>query len=634
MISLIDVYNISGEVTKERMMKMNSKRRITALFISVVMMFSVLTGCTQSSDTPAEAPVEAPKSTEEVNEVAEETPASETSEKRTYETELFATGSKGAVSSGRTEATEIGLEVLKAGGNAIDAAVATSFGIQFFEIESTGIGGGGFMLIHDAETGEDVVVDMRETAPAATTPDMFLNTELLDTNGDDAVDYWEANYHAIASGVPGNVAGLELALETYGTMSMQEIMDIVCAKAEQGIYVTKKVEGAIAENFNHIEVYEASKDLFFDDMGFPYVKGDVIYNPDLIDTYQLIAKEGSEVFYKGELAQKIVDEVQKQGGILTMEDFANYEASIIKPSEGTYRGYKIVSSPPPSSGGTHIIQGLNIMENYDVAAMGHGSADELFLLQETAKYLYNDRAAYMADTLFVDVPLEGLISKEYAKSIADKIDLNVADNEVTAGMPADYEAVDTTHLSVIDDQGNMVAYTSTVNNYLGNALVIPGTGVIMNNEMSDFDFGNPESINAPKPGMRPLSSMSPTFVFTPDGEPLMSLGTPGGYTIFFTVMQNISNVIDHGMDVNEAINIERTAYHPAGAYYGDEFNLYIEPEEGKESIDQSILDELEARGQIVKSQHDYYGSTNAVYRDEDGFHAVADKRRDSHAAAY
>lgn len=610
------------------------KRRMASLILAVVMVVGSLTGCTQASEVPAQSTEEVTQAAEETTEASEATEDVSDAAKRTYETELFATGRNGAVSSGRTEATEIGLEVLKAGGNAVDAAVATSFGIQFFEIESTGIGGGGFMLIHDAESGENVVVDMRETAPAATTTDMFLNTELLDTNGDNEVDYWEANYHAIASGVPGNVAGLELALETYGTMSMQEIMDIVCAKAEQGVYVTKKVEGAIAECYNYIDVYEESKKLFFDDQGFPYVKGDVIYNQDLIDTYQLIAKEGSEVFYKGELAQKIVDEVQKQGGILTMEDMANYEATIIKPSEGTYRGYKIVSSPPPSSGGTHIVQGLNIMENFDVDAMGHGSADELFLLQETAKYLYNDRAAYMADTLFVDVPLEGLTSKAYAKSIADQIDLQVANNEVTAGMPADYEGVDTTHLSVIDKDGNMVSYTSTVNNYLGNAMVIPGTGIIMNNEMTDFDFSNPDSINAPKPGMRPLSSMSPTIVFTPEGEPLMALGSPGGYMIFYTVMQVISNVVDHGMDVNTAINTPRTAYHPAGAYYGEPFSLEIEPEEGDESVDAALLEELTARGQFVKSLHGYYGSVNAVYKDEEGIHAVADHRRDSHAAAY
>lgn len=617
---------------------MKFNRRVLALMLVLVMILSLTVGCTTKSEPMAEvAKVEEPTTTTETEEPAnEEEPTAEKpkEEKRTYEIDLFASGENGAVSSGRQEATEIGLEVLKAGGNAIDAAVATSFGIQFFEIESSGIGGGGFMLIHDAKTGEDVVVDMRETAPAATTPEMFLNVELLDKNGDGEVDYYEANYHAIASGVPGNYAGLELALSEYGTMSMIEIMDIVCAKAEQGIYVTKKVEGAIAENFANIKVYEASKELFLNEDGLPYVKGDVIYNPDLIKTYKQLAIEGSELFYTGELAEKITSEVQKQGGLLTMEDFAAYKATLIEPSKGTYRGYKIVSSPPPSSGGTHIIQGLNIMENFDVGAMGHASADELFLLQEVGKYLYTDRAKYMADTMFVDVPLEGLISKDYAKSIADKIDLSKANNEVTAGMPSDYEAVDTTHLSVIDNLGNMVAYTSTVNNYLGNALVIPGTGIIMNNEMTDFDFSNPESINAPKPGMRPLSSMSPTFVFTPEGEPLMSLGTPGGYTIFFTVMQNISNVIDHGMDVNEAINIERTSYHPAGAYYGDEFYLYIEPEEGKESIDESILEELRARGQIVKSQHDYYGSTNAVYKDDKGYHGVADKRRDSHAAAF
>jgi gamma-glutamyltranspeptidase/glutathione hydrolase len=601
------------------------QKRLISGFLITMLVTTLLTGCTQKQ--PLGKTETTPTETTEVTQAVVD-------EKRNYDIELFASGQNGAVSTGREEASEIGLEVLKAGGNAIDAAIAASFGVQFFEIESSGIGGGGFMLIHDAKTKENIVVDMRETAPAATTADMFLNKDMLDVNKDGEVDYYEANYHAIASAVPGNVAGLELALEKYGTMTMTEIMSFVIPRAEKGIYVTDKVAGAIAECYGYIQKYDASKKLFFNELGLPYVEGDIIYNPDLIKTYQEIAEKGSEYFYTGELGEKIVAEVQKQGGILTMDDFKNYQATLVEPSIGTYRGYTIVSSPPPSSGGTHIIEALNIMENFDVAAMGHHSVDELFLLQEVGKYIYTDRAKYMADTLFVDVPLKGLTSKKYAKAIADKINLQVANNEVTAGMPADYESVDTTHISTIDKDGNMVAYTSTINNYLGNALVIPGTGIIMNNEMTDFDFSNPESVNAPRPGMRPLSSMSPTFVFTPKGESLMALGTPGGYTIFFTILQHIVNVIDFDMDVNTAINIERTAYHPAGAYYGDEFYLYIEPKEGEETIDTAILDALKARGQIVRSQHDYYGSTNAVYKDEKGFHAVADKRRDSHATAY
>lgn len=604
-------------------------KRILALLLALMLL---LVACSPgASQKPKDEPE---KVTVDTSEKADETKPTETEEPitRLYETSTYSTGANGAISSGRKEATEIGIAVLKDGGNAVDAAVATAFGVMFFEVESTGIGGGGFMLVYDKETDDSIVIDMRETAPLATTREMFLTTEGVDKNGDGEISYREANYHPISSGVPGNLAGLDLALKDYGTMSLQDILEkYVIPVCEEGIYVTQKFYDSLFEVYDEVLRYEYSKKLWLDEYGLPNEVGTIIYNKDLVATYDLIAKNGIDIFYKGEIAEKIVEDVQKYGGILTMEDLSNYKPTIVKPVEGSYRDHKVVSSPPPSSGGTHLIQILNILENFDLKKMGHNSVDSLFLWSEIAKYVYSDRSEYMADTLFAEVPLKGLASKEYAKSIAEKIDLETGKDDIIAGNPKEYENNDTTHLSVIDKDGNMVAFTNTVNEYFGNGLTVEGTGIVMNNEMTDFDYDEPESINAPEPGKRPLSSMSPTLVFKPNGEPYLSIGTPGGFTIFYTLAQVISNVIDYDMTVEEAVLINRTMYDFAGAWYSEGNQLILE-----KGIDESVVESLNSKNQ--KAFYDptdgYFGSVNGVYVDEDGFHAVADPRRDSHALAY
>lgn len=606
-------------------------KKILALLLALILLLVACSPAT--SQKPKE---EAEKVTVETTEKSEETkpeePKPEDPETRLYETSTYSKGSNGAISSGRKEATDIGIAVLKDGGNAVDAAVATSFGVMFFEVESTGIGGGGFMLVYDKNSNDSIVIDMRETAPLATSRDMFLTTEGVDKNQDGEISYREANYHPISSGVPGNLAGLDLALKEYGTMDLKTILEkYVIPVCKDGIYVTQKFYDSLFEVYDEILRYDYSKNLWLDDAGLPNEVGSIIYNDDLVNTYSLIAENGIDIFYKGEIAQKIVDDVQKHGGILTLEDLSNYKPTVVKPVEGFYRDHKVVSSPPPSSGGTHLIQILNILENFDLKKMGHNSVDSLFLWSEIAKYVYSDRSEYMADTLFAEVPLEGIASKEYAKTIAEKIDFDAGKDDIIAGNPKEYENNDTTHLSVIDKDGNMVAFTNTVNEYFGNGLTVEGTGIVMNNEMTDFDYDEPESINAPEPGKRPLSSMSPTLVFKPNGDPYLSIGTPGGFTIFYTLAQVISNVIDYDMTVEEAVLADRTMYDFAGAWYSEGNQLILE-----KGIDESIVDSLNSKNQkaFYDPTEGYFGSVNGVYADDEGCHAVADPRRDSHADSF
>lgn len=624
---MIDI--MKQNIVRGESMKKNYFGKSMMLVLVLMLVFSmVFTGCnSQPEENQSQVeneqtePVESQNSSEE-----EATEPVETEEQRpeplkSYEPVKYDSGKAYAVSSSRIEATEIGMAILKDGGNAIDSAIGTHFGIMFFEQESTGLGGGGFITIHLAKTNEQVFVDGRETAGEKTTKDMYMD-ESLDTDKDGNISYFEKGFHPLASGVPGNVAAMELALETYGTMTLEEILEnYVIPKAEQGIYVSSKLNRVISGYaFEHLAKYEASKELWLKEDGLPYDEGEVIYADDLINTLQIIADGGSEAFYTGEIAQDIVDAVQANGGILTMNDMASYKAEIIEPVRGSYRGYEIVSSPPPSSGGTIIFEILNIMENFDVQTMGHNSPETLFLLYEAAKYAYADRAAYMADTNFAKVPLDGLTSKEYAKQIADQITIGEL-TEFEMKDPNDYESRETTHLSVVDKEGNIVAITSSVNGGMGCAMTVPGRGFLMNNELLDFNTTDPTSVNAPEPGKKPLSSMSPTIVIK-DGQPVMALGSPGGSTILYTVAQVISNVVDHGMTIEEAVNTSRVSYSTSKG------TLSIE-----NGVSQDVVDALTEMGIEVKLRDPGIGAVNAIYVDDDGVHSAADPRRPGHASA-
>lgn len=530
-----------------------------------------------------------------------------------------AEGKNGVVAAANPEASKIGVEVMKKGGNAVDAAVATAFAISVFEPNASGIGGGGFMLIRMAKTGKTVVIDYREKAPAKATPDMFV----LDENGKVVND--EITVGGKASGVPGTVAGLLTALEKYGTMKRADVMAPAIKHAGEGIIVSKNLEGIIQDNYEKLVKFDAASEVYLKD-GLPYEAGDKLVNKDLAATLTKISKEGKKAFYEGEIAKKIADEVQKQGGLMTVEDLKNYTIEEREPVVGKYRDYTIISCPPASSGGTHIVQLLNMVENYDLKAMGDNTPESWHVWAESMKQAFADRAEYMGDTAYVKVPLKGLTSKEYAKELVKKIDLEKAGKDVKIGDPSKYESGSTTHFSVMDKDGNMVAVTQTINYFFGSGVVVPGTGIMMNNEMDDF-VPQKNMKNSIEGGKRPLSSMSPTLVLDPKNRPLMTIGSPGATRIIPAVALTISNVIDHGMTLQEAINAPRIAQFQSG-------KLNAEGRMSFESYNklQEMGHEINMRG----TYDNYFGGVQGIMMDYDTktLQGGADPRRDGQAASF
>lgn len=459
------------------------------------------------------------------------------------------TATKAIATASKYEVSQVGAEIMEKGGNAVDAAVAMGFALAVAEPFTSGPGGGGLATIRTAD-GETYFIDFREVAPAAATLDLYLND-------DGSANYQALYYGGLASGVPGDVAGLLYMLENYGSgnLTRQEVMEPAIRIATEGFTVSQYCANAIADAYETATNFPEMQKVYWNEEGLPYEVGDVITNPDLAKTLQKIADEGRDGFYTGEIAQAIVDSVAEYGGVMTLEDLANYEPLVLEPVTGTYRGYQIISSAPPSSGGSILIEILNILENFDIASMDINSTEYIHLFTEAYKLGYTDRAAYMADTAFTDVPLEGLTSKEFAAERAALIDLE-ADQDFGVGDAFVYEHNDTTHYSVADADGNCVAITKTINGYFGSGVMVKGCGFMMNNEMGDFD-ANPESVNKVEPGKKPLSSMSPTIVLKEDGSPYLVLGTPGGSRIFASVLQIISRVIDHGMSIHDALCVPK-----------------------------------------------------------------------------
>lgn len=537
-----------------------------------------------------------------------------------------ATGTQAVVASGKYEASKIGIQILEAGGNAIDAAVAVGFALGFAEPNATGVGGGGFMTLRLASTGETVFIDFRERAPSAASPEMWQT--YTDANGNTAVIGSQKTLGGKSSGIPGEVAGMLYALENYGTMSREEVLRPVADLARAGLTVSPTLNSDMMNSYDTMLLYSESGDLFLKDidgMKMPYEVGEVFKNPEYAKLMEKIIAEGRDGFYKGEVAKAIVDTVNKYGGLFTMGDMANYEVEVLEPIKGTYRGYEIISSPPPSSGGTIIVQILNILENFDLPSMEDNSAEELHLISEAFKMAYADRGEYMGDVKFVDVPLDGLVSKDYAKLLSEKIDPNVSMENVMPDDPWMFEHEDTTHFSVADKEGNIVAVTQTVNYVFGSKVAIPGWGFVMNNEMDDFVVGadHPNSIAGNK---TPLSSMSPTVILTPEGEPYAVLGSPGGTTIIAAVAQVISNLIDHGMTMQEAVDAPRISGYNNNTI---SYESRIDPEE---------IAKLEAIGHICEASDDWnrsFGSVNAVRYAPDGtLDGAGDPRRDGKALGF
>ena len=538
-------------------------------------------------------------------------------------TERDAVGKNGMVTTANVYATMAGLEVLEQGGNAVDAAIAISYALGVCEPNASGLGGGGFFNIHMAD-GREVVIDYREVAPMAQDAYTWLDeTGAVKNNG-------TANsVGGLAVGVPGTVAGLEYALENYGSgkLTRQQIMQPAIDMAREGYKAGGTLVGAMNDYYDYMVTdYKVLGDYYLKD-GMPYEIGDVITNNDLAATLEKIAEGGKDAFYKGEVAQAIVDTVASYGGVLSLEDLASYEPAIREPVKGTYRGYEIVSCPPASSGGTHIVEVLNILENYDMKALGVNTAESIHLWSEALKACFADRSAYMADTAFTDVPLDGLTSKEYAKTISDKI--TDASQTWEAGKPDAYEGNSTTAYSVADKDGNIVSVTQTIECFWGCKIAIPGYGFIMNDQLHDFST-DPTSVNKLEGGKKPLSSMSPTIVLDAEGNAFMSLGSPGGLRIWPTVAQVISNVIDHGMNMQDAIDCARIFER------GNADGICYEPA-GENAPTAETLAALQAQGHTLteKGAWDlFFGGCQGILFAEDGIQGGADPRRDGKAIGF
>lgn len=489
-------------------------------------------------------------------------------------------------------AARIGADILKAGGNAIDAAVATGFALAVTYPRAGNIGGGGFMLIHLAATRTNVAIDYRETAPAAIARDSFLNAQ-----GEADPDMSRSS--GLAVGVPGTVAGLALAHRKYGSgkFSLAQLIAPSIALAREGFAIDGDLADTLASARGLFARWPSSAAIFLKDSGQTRSSGERLIQTDLAATLAAIAKDGPPAFYEGPIAEKIAAAVRRAGGVMTAADLKNYRAVERIPMTGHYRGYRIVSMPPPSSGGVHLIQMLNILEGYDLKKLGRTNPGAAHLLIESMKRAYADRAVYLGDPDFVSVPVRGLVSKRYAATLRRSIGPRATPSaEIRHGDPARAEGDNTTHFSVVDRFGNAVANTYTLNLSYGMGLVAEGTGVLLNNEMDDFAAkpGAPNafglvgaSANAPGPHKRPLSSMTPTIVLR-RGTPVLVTGSPGGSRIITAVLQVISNVIDHGLPVADAVAAPRLHHQ----WLPD--RVFVEPSWPRET-----LDALAARGHAI-----------------------------------
>lgn len=467
-------------------------------------------------------------------------------------------------------ASQVGTDILKMGGNAIDAAVAVGYAQAVVNPCCGNIGGGGFMTIHLAD-GTDTFINFRETAPAAASADMYLDKEGKVTKDASLYGY-------LAAGVPGTVLGMDSAQKKYGKLTRQQVMAPAIKLAREGFVLTRADTDILDTTVKRFRQDPESARIFLRKDGEALQPGDRLIQADLADTLTAISQKGPDAFYQGKIPQAVEAAAKKGGGILTAADFANYKITETAPITCSYRGYKFVSSPPPSSGGVTLCETLNVLEGYDLKSMGFNSAAYIHTLTETMRHAYMDRNTFLGDPEFVKNPTDRLLSKSYAADIRKQIVANKATPsvEVQPGMQP-HEKPETTHYSIVDHDGNAVSTTYTVNGRFGAVVIAPGTGFFLNDEMDDFTVKVGEqnlyglvqgATNAIAPGKRPLSSMSPTLV-TKDGKTFMVLGSPGGSRIITITLQTALNVIDHGMAPQEAVDAPRIHHQwlPDEVYY-------------------------------------------------------------------
>jgi len=464
----------------------------------------------------------------------------------------------GMVASASEIASRVGVDILKRGGNAVDAAVAVGLALAVTYPVAGNLGGGGFMVIRMSD-GRVAAIDYRETAPAKAHRNMYL-----DKDGNLIPDASTIGY--LAAGVPGTVAGLALALERYGTMKWRDVVEPARKLAAEGFTVSYALARSLRGEADLLKRFPESRRIFLRDERF-YEEGETFKQPELAAVFQRLKKRGPSEFYQGRTAQLIAEDMKANGGLITLEDLKSYRPVIRQPLRGTYRGYEIITMPPPSSGGVALLEMLNILEHYNLEAMGHSSSEKYHVMIEAMRRAFADRAEFLGDPDFVKVPVAGLTSKKYAAELMKSIDISQAtpSARIGHGQPAAYESEATTHFSVIDRMGNAVANTYTLNGGYGSGVTVPGAGFLLNNEMDDFAAkpGAPNyygliqgEANSVQPRKRPLSSMTPTIVLK-DGKLYFVIGSPGGPTIINTALQVIVNIIDHKMNIQQAIDAPR-----------------------------------------------------------------------------
>nr|WP_246053791.1 gamma-glutamyltransferase [Halomonas halmophila] len=532
-------------------------------------------------------------------------------------------GTQGIVATSHFLASDVARDVLANGGNAVDAAVTAGFALAVTQPRSGNIGGGGFMLISDENSDEVIAIDYRETAPAAATETMFQ-----DEDGN-AVSEWSRFTHR-AAGVPGTVAGLALALEKYGTLSLADALAPAIRLAEEGFEVPPRFVAGVNDTRERLEKWESTRKMFFKEDGSAYEVGDTFRQPDLAATLKRIAEQGAREFYEGETAELIAAEMQRHDGLITLEDLAGYQPAIREPSHGNYRGHDIYAMSPPSSGGVHIVQMLNILEEYPIGEWGFNSADTIHVMAEAMKRAYADRSKYLGDTDFVEVPLEGLTSEGYADELRGQIDMDTAtpSSEISPGKPLPYESNETTHFSIADGNGLAVSNTYTINFSYGSGIAVEGAGFLLNNEMDDFSAkpGVPNAYgliggeaNKVEPGKRMLSSMTPTIVKR-DGKNFLITGSPGGSRIITTTLQVLMNVIDHDMNIQSAVSAPRIHHQ----WLPDEIRI-------EAGISPDTIELLKGKGHTI-SQQSAMGAAQSIVIEDGKFFGGADPRRSTSSA--
>jgi gamma-glutamyltranspeptidase/glutathione hydrolase len=467
--------------------------------------------------------------------------------------------SKGMVATQHYLASQVGAEILAAGGNAVDAAVAVGFALAVVLPRAGNLGGGGFMMVHLAEGNKTIAIDYREMAPAKAHRDMFL-----DASGD--VDSNKSRFSHAAAGVPGTVAGLIHVQEKYGVLTLDKVLQPAIGLAEFGFAVSNDLSQKL-HLYEHLQKNPATMKAYFSADGRAYKPGEILKQADLAWSLKLILKNGAAAFYRGEIAQRIVTEMERADGLITLADLNNYRVVERQPILGNYRGYQVASMPPPSSGGVHLVQMLNVLESVPLREYGYGSASSIHWMVESMKRAYADRSKYLGDPDFTPVPVAAITDPAYAQAIYKSISADRATpaREVQPAADLVDESRDTTHYSIMDSQGNAVANTYTLNFSFGSGITVPGTGILLNNEMDDFSSkpGVPNAYgllgaeaNSIAQGKRPLSSMTPTLVFK-DSKPWLVTGSPGGSRIITTTLQAIVNTIDYDMNVAAAVSVPR-----------------------------------------------------------------------------